>query len=363
MKKHLIFSFCFALWINISAQYIENFHDCASSFQGYWSCEKRTGFELIDISGKNNHGFYKNVKHENGRNGRQYYDWRLDLDFLDTTGETRTSLNLNGGYAQVNGICFECDSARYNKLIKFQAYIKRDSNSYGVIASFGDSINGNGLILHNGYDSTSSKDSAFLIVMKNHVSVGAFKVKFLASNWYYAKIHIAADRPDKVYNKNIFFYLHDAIEKYEPTKNSSYKYISYNQSTPNLGWSGFMCLGKNGFTGQILNKGLCIDDIGIGNIDRGLPYPLADDCYDMGVSTKSLKYNALNLYPNPVNDVLNIESANTILREYSQYEIYALDGTQKQNGSLSNSINVQELPPGVYSLKIGPFVSKFVKMN
>jgi hypothetical protein len=360
MKNTSIFAIIFLLSNHLSAQYIENFHDCATSFQGYWSCENRKGYELIDISGKNNHGFYKNVFHEKGRHGRLYSNGKA---FIDSTGITRTCINLNGGYGQVNGICFECDSARYNKLIKFQAYIKRDSNSFGVIASFGDSINGNGLILHNGYDSTNSKDSAFLIVMKNHKSVGAFKVKFVVNLWYYAKIHIATDRPGSIYNESIYFLFHDAIEKYEPFINTSYKSMPFLTKMPNLGWSGFMCLGKNGFTGQINNKGLWVDDIGIGNSEKGGSFIYLDECYDRGISTNTLKYNALNLYPNPVSDILNIESANTILREYSQYEIYALDGRKKQCGSLSNSINVQELPPGVYSLKIGSFVSKFVKMN
>ncbi len=360
MKKNLIFVFCFAFWLQISAQYIENFHRCANSFQGYWSCEKRNGYELIDISGKNNHGFYKNAKHEYGRKGRQYLNWDANIDFVDSTGQTRTCLNLNGGYAQANGLCYTCDSVGYNKLLKIQVYIKRDSNSYGIIASFGDSLTGNGVLIYNSLDTLISRDSITIKLLKNHVSIITVNAKMVNDNWYYLKLYLAAERVGGFYNKTFDIFLQDESDRFP---SSSVHYIPYNESIPNLGWSGFMCLGKNGFTGKVLNKGIYVDDAGIGFIEKGLPAPIVDICYDFGVSTKSLKYNALNLYPNPVSDVLNIESANTILREYSQYEIYALDGRKKQCGSLSNSIYVHELPPGIYSLKIGPFVTKFVKMN
>ena len=361
MKKNLIFVYCLSFWLQISAQYIENFHDCASSFQGYWSCENRKGYELIDISGKNNHGFYKNVKHEYGRKGRQYINWKANIDFVDTTGETRTCLNLNGGYGQVNGICFECDSARYNKLIKFQAYIKRDSNSYGVIASFGDSAKGNGVLIYNSLDSLTFRDSLTVEIFSNNNTVKHLTGFLPPNRWFYLKIYIALNKS----NTNSVDHIFGQILEDDSGNSdiSNYPSSLNNDALPDLGWSGFMCLGKNGFTGQILNKGIWIDDIGIGNTEKGLANPDWDICYDRGVSTNTLKYNALNLYPNPVSDILNIESANTILREYSQYEIYVLDGRKKQCGSLSNSINVHELPPGVYSLKIGPFVSIFVKMN
>ncbi len=231
MKKNLIFVFCFVYSLQICAQYIENFHECATSFQGYWSCEKRNGHDLIDISGKNNHGFYKNVFHEKGRQGRLYSNGKA---FIDSTGITRTCLTLNGGYAQVNGICFECDSARYNKLIKFQAYIKRDSNSYGVIASFGDSVKGNGVLIYNSLDSFTFSDSLTVKILSNNNTV-KYLTGFLPPNrWFYLKIYIALNKS----NPNSVDHIFGQILEDDSGNSdiSNYPSSLNNDAIPDLGW-------------------------------------------------------------------------------------------------------------------------------
>ena len=68
-------------------------------------------------------------------------------------------------------------------------------------------------------------------------------------------------------------------------------------------------------------------------------------------SLTSENFNANNLevglYPNPVNDVLNID----IKDEISSVEIYALQG-QKVLSSKENKINVSELPSGIYLVRV-----------
>ena len=63
----------------------------------------------------------------------------------------------------------------------------------------------------------------------------------------------------------------------------------------------------------------------------------------------------LSMYPNPVDEFLFIDS------EYKlQSEIYNMSG-QKMLDSSSNSINVSKLPKGVYLLKRGKNIKKFIK--
>lgn len=68
-------------------------------------------------------------------------------------------------------------------------------------------------------------------------------------------------------------------------------------------------------------------------------------------SLTSENFNANNLevglYPNPVNDVLNIDTK----EELSSVEVYALQG-QKVLSSKENKINVSQLPAGIYLVRI-----------
>ena len=61
--------------------------------------------------------------------------------------------------------------------------------------------------------------------------------------------------------------------------------------------------------------------------------------------------NYFNMYPNPVNDVLTIQSKNI---EVSKVEIYNTIGQRvlEQDGLVKNTINVSSLPKGIYVLKL-----------
>ncbi len=60
----------------------------------------------------------------------------------------------------------------------------------------------------------------------------------------------------------------------------------------------------------------------------------------------------INVYPNPVNDILNITLNETVQADYS---IYTLDGRLVQSDALEsggNTVSVTTLAPGVYTLQI-----------
>jgi len=68
---------------------------------------------------------------------------------------------------------------------------------------------------------------------------------------------------------------------------------------------------------------------------------------------------SINIYPNPVNDVLHIDYAST----NTQFTISNMLGLSVLQGLLSagtNSINVSALPPGLYVLGLSPFPSERV---
>lgn len=71
---------------------------------------------------------------------------------------------------------------------------------------------------------------------------------------------------------------------------------------------------------------------------------------------------SVKIYPNPIENILNIESAESI----NEFKIYSLDGKLILNEKASkNQINLSELSPGAYFIefKIDEYSStyKFIK--
>jgi predicted phage tail protein len=81
----------------------------------------------------------------------------------------------------------------------------------------------------------------------------------------------------------------------------------------------------------------------------------------VGISTITMANN-LQLYPNPTTGELRIK--NYELREGDKIEIYNMLGQKQQlstNNYPLNTIDVSHLSAGMYTLKIGGYVGKFVK--
>jgi len=80
------------------------------------------------------------------------------------------------------------------------------------------------------------------------------------------------------------------------------------------------------------------------------------------LDTPEMNYlgNSFTLYPNPVKDVLNISTTESL--NNATTEVFDLTGRHILQGKLSNNtINVSALPAGIYILKIGTRSGKFIK--
>jgi len=81
----------------------------------------------------------------------------------------------------------------------------------------------------------------------------------------------------------------------------------------------------------------------------------------LGVEKLTLSNNTVNLYPNPVEEILNIETEEQVLST----SILSVDGRLIKSTSKANSISVKELPQGIYLVKVqtekGIAIKRFVK--
>ncbi len=77
-----------------------------------------------------------------------------------------------------------------------------------------------------------------------------------------------------------------------------------------------------------------------------------------GINEQSDKYDEVVIFPNPVNEVLYINSA----KKFNKYEIYNLLGANVMAGSLDNDINVSQLMPGMYFIRLKSNTTAGVKM-
>ena len=88
------------------------------------------------------------------------------------------------------------------------------------------------------------------------------------------------------------------------------------------------------------------------------------DC-DRLTSTEEIdvsdSYRTLSLYPNPVTDILHVLEVDI----GAPYEIWDISGQTQMSGdfSLDNSIEVATLSKGIYFLRVGDMVRKFVKVE
>src|SRR5690606_39095259 len=77
---------------------------------------------------------------------------------------------------------------------------------------------------------------------------------------------------------------------------------------------------------------------------------LAASVYGTAVSTDKFNTLNVNVYPNPTNDIVNIETQETL----QNYEVYNVLGQQIQNGMFNgnNQINLHGTTAGTYFIKV-----------
>ncbi|AZA83564.1 secretion protein [Chryseobacterium lactis] len=78
---------------------------------------------------------------------------------------------------------------------------------------------------------------------------------------------------------------------------------------------------------------------------------------DPNIPTPKKGSTDMNLYPNPVKDILTITNTNT-----EDYKIYDMSGKLVNTGSLRNgTVSVSQLTNGTYLIQVGEFRKKFIK--
>lgn len=109
---------------------------------------------------------------------------------------------------------------------------------------------------------------------------------------------------------------------------------------------GFICIGYQ----EVDNAG---------NMDI---YLVKTDENEVTTTNELTRNENVKIYPNPVNDILNIE---TNFNASANYTIKNIAGQEIQNGVLNNSINVNNLEQGVYFIEITnenkTYTNKFIK--
>jgi hypothetical protein len=84
-----------------------------------------------------------------------------------------------------------------------------------------------------------------------------------------------------------------------------------------------------------------------------------EDCLGTGIDTS--QYTQINLYPNPAKEEITIDNDN-VLTDNAIVEIYDLTGKMIRSTLLkTKTINVSNLPAGIYLVKTGVYRGKFIK--
>jgi len=339
MKKYILILFCL-FFISISNAQFEKTHEYghveAKNAIGFWTCKSFNDTHLIDVAKKRNNGILHGCFHELGRKNRLIIDTLKWTSHIDTFGEDRMSLNLNGGFAYAGGICYDCDfidAKNKQKDFTFSFWAKRTTNSFGTLLSWGSEQVENGWLVYNSLDSTLNNPFLHLQLFRNGSVQIEDSIAFPQNEW------------------NLFILTYDTLKKeiqftrkVSETLTDESKILKVNLDSIRMGYSGFLSLGKNEFNQKIMNSGLSIDDIGVWN--KRFAFNLLED---YGLNNQKTKIDQLFLSPNPTKDYISILNQSD-LRTYS---ILNLLGQPIKTANLeSNRIPVNFLPSGTYLLQL-----------
>lgn len=81
--------------------------------------------------------------------------------------------------------------------------------------------------------------------------------------------------------------------------------------------------------------------------------------FTVGVDDKEVKHTSNNIFPNPATDFISLPEN---IAENTVIEIYSGIGVKLYTGLAEKHINISDFAPGVYYVKAGTVVYKFVKM-
>ena len=331
--------------------YPETFHERnMNGSVGFWTFEKTEGFQIIDKSPYKLNGYTKgNVFHEPGRKFREYPNGYSDDRWVDSTGETRTALNLNGGEAIIEGIPFYNFNSKFSKGFTLCFYIKPLVETEGVILSMGDSLTQTGLIIECKKKDSTNKYITFKFMIKDSVAFISVNHIYIQNNeWSFIHLYLFDKmKPTMAYEYNKSKW---DISIFEINSN-----FNYNIFPVNLGYSGELNIGKNIFNGSHNSTFFSIDDVQLFPI-----YQPWKKVYDYINFTEKITNSPIKIYPSPTTGIITLNAEKLFqITNNKSYTIYNQIGQKLKTGPLENQINLSEFPSNLYFIKIGPFFQHF----
>ena len=363
------FLFYFILLCNfgytkVSAQtvYPETFHGNPNYFFGYWTFEKNAKNEIIDIA-KNKYlgNIVGDCRFQNGRKYRYYPCYGCDSSWLDTTGETRTSLYVENGYGTIKNLPFDTKLYSFLGGLTMYCYVNLVDSSNGTILSLGNSVLKTGFRIICLPDTSVRFKYLALDLLENDSVLFSKKFNILKNEWVFIGLYLYNSNPDLLNNKNQndLLRIYTFSEFKDHTRYGSEVYVKKTKDMKsavpmNLGCVGEVGIGKDIFSG-LTGSHFGIDDMAI-DVSATPWYWV----YDYLNETKSLKNNLFSISPNPCSNEIKIVDPNN-LHYKTQYKIISSNGKVYKEGILSEIINVSELPGGIYFLQIENTIQKFIK--
>ena len=367
MMMRFLFYFillCSYGFTKVSAQtvYPETFHGNPNYFFGYWTFEKNSNHEILDIT-KNKYlgNIVGDCRFQNGRKYRYYPCYGCDSMWLDTTGETRTSLYVENGFGTIKNLPFETKLYNFQGGLTMFCYLNLTDSSTGTILSLGNSVLKSGFRINCLPDTSVRFKYLALDLIENDSVLFSKKFNILKNEWVFIQLDLYNSNPDLLNNKNqnnlLNIYTYSEFKNYTWYGSQFYvkKTKDMKSAVPmNLGCVGEVGIGKDIFSG-LTGSHFGIDDLAI-DASATQWYRV----YDFINETKSLKNNLFSISPNPCSNEIKIVDPNN-LHYKSHYKIISSAGKVFKEGILSEIINVSELPRGVYFLQIENAIQKFIK--
>ncbi len=182
----------------------------------------------------------------------------------------------------------------------------------------------------------------------------------------------------------IDFYLYADTGLLSVDRNVSLRYpIPYDffpNDTIDLGSIGFKAFPLLGVIKEIEGMGIDFEQISYWKIITGISYTSKDGTYsekvfyegadtsvfyivrgDVGVKAIEQNTSIFTLYPNPANESITIDNEGIPIKEVCFYNLVGQKVKQMPINATQANINIQEMPPGMYIIKINTAQGMLIK--
>lgn len=221
-------------------------------------------------------------------------------------------------------------------------------------------------------------DDVFYQMMKDYTSNPAFAYQYAKTEDFKNQILISTGKDltgffnDWIYGQGYPTY---TIKWNQPIANQNIRFeVSQIQSDPSVsffemplpvkvtgtnGETAYLVLDNNS-NNQSFSKPL---NFQVANVEFNYDYQIIEKnstvAFDPALGTQSVRKEDVILFPNPVKNELYLKG----ILKITEYEIYSADGklVKKEKYDTRNSVNVSQLIPGIYIIKINGENLKFIK--